>query len=203
MVHVRTESSVAKIPCVILLGLTILIPAFAQDAKSRIGAGENGEFGTVVVNVGTVGGSSAVLVGGRGGWILDQTFAIGGAGYILTSNVKTRSVDSLGNNLLTMSYGGLHLEYQLLSDGPIHLAFQGLVGAGAAGYHEASYTNPREHFDGFFVVEPSVNAAIDVAEVFRIGAGVSYRSVHWLNSQLASNSDLSGPSVGMTLSIVL
>jgi hypothetical protein len=52
--------------------------------------------------------------------------------------------------------------------------------------------------NSFFVLEPSVNANLNVTHSFRIAAGVSYRYVSGLKSIVSTNADLSGPSAVLT-----
>jgi hypothetical protein len=53
--------------------------------------------------------------------------------------------------------------------------------------------------DGFYVVEPGVNAELNVASYFRINLGGSYRFVTGAELQDIGNDDLSGPAATLTL----
>ena len=48
---------------------------------------ESGGFGGFVVRFSEIGGAFAVLAGGRGGWIINHTFVLGGGGYGLANDV--------------------------------------------------------------------------------------------------------------------
>lgn len=76
-----------------LLFAIITLPVFAQE-QTLIGSGEieNGGFGGPVVKVTSINGESAVFVGGRGGWIINHTFVLGGAGYGLVTNVNAKKL---------------------------------------------------------------------------------------------------------------
>jgi len=95
-----------------------------------------------------------------------------------------------------MGYGGLELEYIPSSNDLLHLSVGLLVGAGGIGYrHEDNDVfNASHKNNSFFVLEPSVNANLNVTHSFRIAAGISYRYVSGLKSLVSTNADLSEPS---------
>jgi hypothetical protein len=184
-----------------LLALFFLLAGvgYAQDVKNST-EGMNGAYGVVVSRIGLVRNSTAVFVGGRGGWIVNHTFAIGLGGYMLMNDVSARIPDTSSNRLISLEYGGLDLEY-ISPIGDCFLTLQTLVGAGSIGHKEIPYLNRRQYHDPFFVFEPSLNIEIGVTKIFRIGIGASYREVAWLNSRLASSADLSGPSGFLSLKL--
>jgi hypothetical protein len=64
----------------ILLVLVIPFEVIAEE-KTLVGNGfDNGGYGAPVVKFMSLGGEVGVLVGGRGGWIINHTFVIGGGG---------------------------------------------------------------------------------------------------------------------------
>lgn len=188
----------------LLIILLFLVAAVghAQDSKNSTD-GTNGEYGAVVSRIGTVRNSTAVFVGGRGGWIIDRTFAIGIGGYMLVNDVQARVPDTSGNHLFTMAYGGLEFEYSLFTSTSFRITFQELFGAGSISHEESPYLNHRQYHDPFLVFEPGLYAEIEVTKTFRIGAGVSHRAVLFLSSKLASNADLSSPTGFVSLKVGL
>jgi hypothetical protein len=186
-------SSSLRILAVLLLLETM--PAFAQNTES------SGEYGTLVSNIGLVRNTKALFIGGRGGWSFDHTFAIGVGGYTLLNDINARIPDTSGNHLMTMSYGGVDLEYISSIGDSYYLTIQALVGTGAIGHKETVYLNPRQYHDPFFVFEPSVSVEIMVTKIFRIGIGASYREVALLESNLASRADLCGASGFLSLKV--
>lgn len=133
--------------------------------------------------------------------MLDRSFAVGIGGYMLLNNVPSRVVDTLGNPDLTLSYGGLTLGYVLPLGGSYDAIFQALVGAGSISHKEVPYVDRRQYHDPFFVVEPGVTVEASVTRIFRIGIGASYRQVAWLNSGIASQSELSNFSGNLSLKV--
>lgn len=187
--------------------LILCLPALAQE-QTLLGDTdvEHGGYGGPVVKFTTINNEFGVLVGGRGGWIINHTFCIGLAGYGLANNIKANTVDAFGRKYLEMGYGGLDLEYIDRSDDLIHFSIHTLIGGGSAGFRyswdEEQWNNDngmnhKEH-DPFFILEPGANVDLNVTPWFRTSAGVSYRYVTGLSSAAATNSDISGLSAGLT-----
>ena len=188
------------VPFLLLVVLTL--PVLAQEQTLIGGDIESGGFGGPAVKVTTLNGETAVFVGGRGGWIINHSFVLGGAGYGLVTNVNAKITDSV-HQFIEMGYGGLDLEYIASSDDLIHLSIGLFIGGGGIGYKHGDDDDDRfdDHhpMKGFFILEPSVHANLNVTHFFRIAGGVSYRYVNGLKSTLSTNTDLSGPSVVLTL----
>lgn len=181
--------------------LFLAFPVLAQEEETLIkGDVEHGGFGGPVVKLGSLNGESGVLVGGRGGWIINHAFILGGGGYGLVTNVKAKTLGPNGERYLEFGYGGLELEYIPESNKLIHLSFMTLIGGGGVGWRDDNEPMSfRRESEAFFIVEPAVQATLNVTPFFRISAGVSYRYVSGLDSKVSSNADLSGPSGVLTL----
>jgi hypothetical protein len=195
-----------------LLFLVLLLPAivFAQEETLLSGEVHHGGFGGPVVKLTRVNGEDALLVGGRGGWIINHTFVIGGGGYGLVTDVKPKTPGFLNENRMMVGYGGLELEFIAASDKLVHLSFPLLIGAGAVGYMYGHFGddmnldfNLDRKVDTFFVIEPGANLELNVVSFFRITAGLSYRHVTGISAPtdplgisrpLTSNNELRGVS---------
>lgn len=188
-----------KYTIIFLLVLSAL-PVFAQEQTLINGDIESGGFGGPAVKITSINGENTVLVGGRGGWIINHTFVLGGAGYGLVTNVNANKTDTI-HKFIEMGYGGLDLEYIASSDNLIHLSLGLLIGGGCIGYKDENDDEFNYHrsMTGFFILEPGVNANLNVTHFFRIACGVSYRYVSGSQSSLSTNSGLSGPSAVLTL----
>jgi hypothetical protein len=182
-------------------------PTLAQEYQAHTlisGDVEHGGFAGPVVKFTEINDEFGVLVGGRGGWIIDHTFVIGGAGYGLVNDIEAMpSTLDWG-----MGYGGLELGYILRSHNLVHLSVQALIGAGGVGYrdkdHWDSWDGDEWDGDAFFVAEPGVNVILNVIENLRMGLGASYRYVNGVDEDeidWTSDSDLSGPSMVLTLKL--
>jgi hypothetical protein len=61
---------------VFLLVIVFTLPVLAQEATLINGEIESGGFGGPVLKVTSINGENAVLVGGRGGWIINHSFVL-------------------------------------------------------------------------------------------------------------------------------
>ncbi|HSR18815.1 MAG TPA: hypothetical protein VLM39_12055 [Ignavibacteriaceae bacterium] len=178
---------------------------FAQE-ETLIGNGEvsNGGFGGPVVKFTQIKGEPAVLVGGRGGWIINHSFVIGGGGYGLANDIEA-DIPIYGmysQPFINFGYGGFEMEYIINSDKIIHFSVATLIGGGGVSYRNDLW-NDHEDWDSphdeFFVLEPSANIELNIISFFRINAGVSYRFISGTNLDDLKNSDLAGPAASLTL----
>lgn len=163
---------------------------------------EHGGYGAVVVKFASMNNQFALLVGGRGGWIINHAFSLGFAGYGLVNDIPSYVVGPFGERYMDFGYGGLDLEYVFNSDRLIHLSIHTLVGGGAIGYRGMAgpaWDPDSPHMDdGIFVVEPGMNLDLNVIRWFRLSAGASFRFVRGTSSGISTNEDLSGPSAQLT-----
>ncbi|MBI2428046.1 MAG: hypothetical protein HYV29_04505 [Ignavibacteriales bacterium] len=189
---------------ILLFTLFFSIPALAQE-ETLLGTAEieHGGYGGPVVKFTSINNNFGVLVGGRGGWIINHTFSIGLAGYGLANDVKAHAVGPFGEQYVELGYGGLDLEYIFNSNDLIHFSIHALIGGGSAGFRYSwedengwNYRNDTMHrdYDPFFVIEPGANIDLNVTDWFRTSAGASYRHVSGLSSKATTNSDISGVS---------
>ena len=177
--------------------LIIALPLYAQEETLIKGKIESGGFGGPVVKFGMINGETGVLMGGRGGWIINHTFIVGGGGYGLATNVRAKTPGPNGERYVNFGYGGLELEYVPQSNKLVHLSFMMLIGGGGVGWRdEAGGNNSAD--DAIFIVEPAVHATLNVTEVFRISAGASFRLISSVSYGATSNASLGGPSVFLT-----
>jgi len=193
-----------KIGFLILL-IIIVVPAYAQQTEETLFSGQidHGGFGGPVFKLTSISGETALLAGGRGGWILklspDKSLVIGGGGYGLVTDVKATNVFRNNQQLyLSLGYGGLEFEYIYRPLKLVHVGAQALIGGGGVSYR---YKNNDNTFDtdSFFAFEPGVNAIVNVAKIFRISGGLSYRFISGSNLIGATDSNLSGWSGVLTL----
>ena len=172
-----------------------------------------GGFGGPEVRYTRIQGEDAMLVGGKGGLLLNHSFVIGGAGYGIVTSHKVDGYDWSGIEpfkardsvaCLEGGWGGLYMEYINHPHKRIHLAASALIGAGGL-----VYTNPRDWDDdkkheiyessAFFVFEPGIWIELNVFKFMRIDFGAAYRVVAGLDLPNTENSDLSGPSLNMAV----
>lgn len=197
----------ANMLCIMLL----VAAACSAQEQTLLGSGsvDHGGYGALVVKFTSINDELGVLVGARGGWIINHTFSIGLAGYGLATQNRPLREAPPGYPYVNMGYGGLDLEFIMNSDAVVHASIHTLIGAGAVGFRRwngdewwsgdpfnAGWENRH---DAFFVVEPGVNVDLNVISWFRVSVGGAYRYVGGVSSAVSTNSKLSGPSGMVTL----
>jgi hypothetical protein len=179
---------IGAIITVVMLGWSVV---FGQSENLIEGNIESGGFGGPVLKITPLAGATGVLVGGRGGWIINHTFVVGGGGYGLVNNILADTPGPNGGRYIDFGYGGVELEYIMQSERLVHFSVGVLIGGGGVGYRDeynATYGDSR----GFFVMEPWGEVHLNIVRFFRISAGASYRWVTGADSPVASDSRLSG-----------
>jgi hypothetical protein len=186
-----------------VLSLFLCFQLFAQE-QTLVGNGEisNGGFGGPVIKYTQIKNEPAVLVGGRGGWIINHTFVIGGGGYGLANQIEADYFTNYNQPYIDFGYGGLELEYIIQSDQLVHFSVYTLIGAGGVHFRDNSYDDWDDwHSDSdeFFVLEPALNVEVNITSFFRINAGANYRYISGLNYNNLNNEDFAGFSGVLTL----
>jgi len=180
--------------------IILMIPVLNFSTKSQQetlinGTYESTIFGAPVVKISPLGATTGFLVGGRIGWIINRTFAVGGGGYGLLNNVRARTPGPDGERYMNMGYGGVEFEYIHNYDEMLHYTFYTLIGAGGVGYRHHDHSDDVIDWSRvFFVLEPGANFELNVMEIFRFAFGISYRYVSGLNTGIANDEQLSGIS---------
>ena len=171
----------------------------AQETLSQSDV-RHGGFGGPVVKLTQIDNRFGVLVGGRGGWIINGSFVIGGAGYGLANQDNfehvTNAVGDRGR--LTMGYGGVELTYVHRPDDLVHLSLGALIGAGGLVWNPTGPSGGQND-DAFFVIEPELDVVLNVTTFFRVGLGASYRFARDVKLFDLRNGDLSGLAGVVTL----
>ena len=186
----------------------LILFLFSSSIKAQeetlVGNGDitHGGFGGPVIKYTQIKNEPAVLLGGRGGWIINHVFVIGGGGYGLVNQVKANYLINTFQPFINFGYGGLELEYIIQSDRLVHFSVYTLIGAGSVTYKEnlwEDWDKWNTGNDEFFVFEPAINIEVNVISFFRINAGVSYRFISGLYYNDLTNSDLAGITGTLTL----
>lgn len=176
----------------------LAIPAAGQE-QTLVGSGRasHGGYGAPVVKFTEVAGESAVLVGGRGGWIINHMFVLGGGGYGLSTHVDARTPGPFGERYLDFGYGGVILEYVIKSDRVVHGSLEVLVGGGAINHRrdwDDSDWRGAPRADAVTVLEPGGTVDVNITTWFRASAGLTYRIVTGARRVMATDGDLSAVS---------
>ncbi len=205
------KQKVKLIYTAMLVFLTLVITAQDtenKDFKTLFGnsAYSNGAYGALMINYTQLENADVILVGARGGWIINQAVTIGLAGYgLISDNDFTNIYDDDVVNLAG-GYGGLLIEPILAPRYPVHLAFPIIIGAGGVAYLDSYYDNFDDDWntnvydnDAFFVVEPGVEIEMNIVRFMRVGLAATYRYTSNIDLVNTSSDMLRGFNFGMTL----
>jgi hypothetical protein len=142
-------------------------------------------YGGPYVAFSRISGEDAVLSGGKGGAVINDTFVFGGGGVGLCNLRKRYDLSDSqytdGLDYVDFGYGGFYTGFHFFSKSLINFSLTALIGGGSLvlqstsdEYDDESGQNEYKSSE-FFVFEPMLMAHINVTRWFRIGAGASYR----------------------------
>jgi len=166
----------------------------------------SGGYGAFSIGYTKINNRDALLMGGRGEWVIAHAFGLGMGGYGFVSDPVYNPVDEL-NYSLAGGYGGVIMEPILFGWFPVHLSFPILVGAGGVANtsYSADWYDPYEHYDGyvedasaFFVAEAGVEVEFNLVRFFRLALFGSYRYTSDIILENTPADALKGWSAGMT-----
>ncbi|MBP7461292.1 MAG: hypothetical protein KBA26_08380 [Candidatus Delongbacteria bacterium] len=168
-----------------------------------------GGYGGPECRITNINGETGLLVGGRGGLIMNKSLVIGIAGYGLVTDHRIRDYVPADSSKVYLrgGWGGLMIEYIHSSNQVVHFTLSSLVGGGAAGYSGSLYHHHNDddddkdwmyEEDAFFVFEPGASIEANIFKFMRLNLGVSYRMVSGLSLPNTENEDLSGLSGNLT-----
>lgn len=167
-------------------------------------------YGAVDVRGTTINSNSAFAIGGRGVWVINNTFGIGLQGIGITSNHNVpgyRTQFDSSQAYLRTGYGGLFLEYINNSNSLVHFNIHALIGGGGATYTNSRWDNDYDEYgdcgrhyesSAYFVFEPGAGVEFNITTFFKLGINGGYRIVSGLELPNTSNKDLSGAFGGLT-----
>lgn len=156
-----------------------------------------GGFGGPVFKVSQIKNQETFEIGGMGGATFTtglHSIMIGGAGYGLVNEPPWSN-----NTRLDMGYGGLVLGYTYNPEALLHVDTHLLLGAGGISAIDPSAPNNPEELGSFLVAELGVQVEVNVTPFMELGLGTSYRMTSDPSIADLSRSDLSKPTVFISL----
>ena len=175
------------------------------DEPSVIEPIQKGAFGGAVLKLAEINDEFGLLIGGHGGWIINPSFSVGGGFYGLLRDIEVEGESSAEE--LELGYGGLELEYVVISVHRLHLSAQTLIGFGGltsrvrnfsrfnTSLNQGGFGSPD---DSIFIVEPGLHLLWDLSTNVRFGLGGTHRFIRGVGIEGLENSDLSGASMTLT-----
>ena len=96
----------------IVLMMLITVANMAQDVDETLISGEieHGGFSGPVIKFISFDDQFGIMAGGRGGWLINNTFVHGGGGYGLRYDIEIDDPGFGETRFLDMGYGSLELE---------------------------------------------------------------------------------------------
>ncbi len=163
----------------------------------------NGGYGAITMSYTEIDNKDAFVMGARGGWIINHSFAIGLGGYGFVNDINYN--DPFHNDLdynLAGGYGGLILEPIIAPKVPVHLSFPILFGMGGVAYienhnHWDYWWEQNGLSDVFWVFEPAVELEFNMTRHFRMAATASYRFTSDIEMDLTDPDLLNGMNIGL------
>lgn len=163
-----------------VLAALLLVPrgASAADEEGPLAFAPQlvtGGYAAPELKLSTLAGDGVLLAGAQAGWILGRVVTLGGGGYTTITNVNApRSLQSVnGDARLGLGYGGFRMGMIFADQRRIHATAGILVGGGNAWTDSPSLTFRR--VDGILVLEPDVEAELNVTKHVRVALGGGYR----------------------------
>jgi hypothetical protein len=164
---------------------------------------EHGGFGGPTLGYTSVNGDPALVMGGRGGWLINHRLVLGGGGVGVTNRlaVPAGSTPADADHQLTFGYGGFWAEYIVFPNQLVHGSVGMLVGGGGITYHRFRGQGPAadDENDAVFVFEPGVSVELNVIRFMRVALFANYRIVSGVDLAGLDNAAISGFSAGTML----
>ena len=166
----------------------------------------SGGYGALTIGYTKINGRDAILMGGRGEWVIGHGFGLGMGGYGFVNDPTYNATEDL-NYSLAGGYGGLVLEPIIMGWFPVHLSLPILIGAGGVANtsYSADWYDPYEYWDGyledataFFVAEGGVELEFNLVRFLRLSLFGTYRYTTDIIMENTPTDALRGWNYGIT-----
>jgi hypothetical protein len=203
-----------KLSLLIILGLGFLLASAQENKDSESDQittifskkdRSNGGYGALSFSYTQIDGKDALLMGARGAWIIDHSFAIGLGGVGFINDVNYHSwVNTEINHNLAGGYGGIYLEPIIAPRLPVHISIPVLFGVGGI-----SYVDNRDNWDNwiyddtkndaFLVFEPAVEIEFNMFRHMRLAGSIGYRFTSKIEMQDTNPDIMEGTNIGLVM----
>jgi len=202
---------------VLMLALIVSMNAFSQDESERIDNTKEIKtlfsketkvtgFGAFDLTFSSMYGRNVLLTGGHGGILFNKKFFLGIGGTGIATPIDFQGTDPARTLRLNGGYGGLMMGYSFAPQEIFHVNIRTLFAAGGMEVTDSEFIwNGVDSYSLiensiFFVVEPYVEAEVNITRFFKIGLGLGYRYTSGLKLDRNSidDADISGISGNMS-----
>jgi hypothetical protein len=191
-------------------GASAQVPDKMQTLFGGQGKTHHGFYFAPVLKVSSLGNETALFTGLKGAWTINRSVSLGFEGYGLAPTITLDNILATEKVRPLMGYGGFFIEPIIQSNKLIHLTIPVGFGAGWVGYvkdwehhkYNSDYDYDKDDLVDdhvFWVIEPGVNAELNVAKFFRVGLGASYR----ITQDVKMTNTASDYARGMNYNLVL
>ncbi|HPD65088.1 MAG TPA: hypothetical protein P5050_05965 [Bacteroidia bacterium] len=188
---------------IILLNATAAFSQNDDEIKTLFGNElKFGGYGSFDMKFTSISNHASLLLGGKGGCILNHQLVLGGGGWGLSTPVRLVLSDGLGHDStgrLNFGYGGVLFEYMLFPTKAINLSIPLLIGSGSAKLYYRDYNlffdNALIESSTFFVLEPGIDIQLNLLSFMRFSLGASYRLISGTFLENLDDRDMSGLSI--------
>ena len=190
--------------------LALSVFGFSQEIKTVFKSDTNtyGGYGGPLIKMSHINNDWGLIIGGKGGVVINRKLAFGGIGEALITNN-----DFFGDNLngdehsplnLTYAAGGVFLEYIFNLESPVHISIPINLMAGGIAITDNTCISENKcdmevESSGSFIIEPGINLEFNLSKHFISAINISYRQVFGSSLVNLKNEDLSGVSMGIIL----
>lgn len=127
--------------------------------------------------------NDGLLLGAKGGMVLNHQLVLGAAGYVFSRNAFGNSNGPAAD----FAYGGAYVEYVFLPKELVHFSLSSVLGAGSA------------NSEFILVANPAINAIMNVSSSVHLGLEVAYRGTKIMPTDRPDPGWFSGPSFSLFL----
>lgn len=165
----------------------------------------NGGYGALSFSYTQIDGQDAFLVGARGAWIMDHSFAVGLGGQGFVNDINHHHwMDNDLNESLAGGYGGIYLEAILGPRLPVHISIPVLFGVGGIArvsdnYWEDNWIHDDSKEDAFLVLEPAIELEFNMTRYMRLAGSFGYRFTSNIEMENTDPDVLEGFNMGVVL----
>lgn len=135
------------------------------------------------MNYTSIRSSDGLLLGAKGGAILDHRLVLGAAGYVYLAD----AFGTTSGTTTDLAYGGAFVEYIFSPQQLVHFSVSTILGGGSA------------NTDFVLVANPAANVILNITPTVHLGAELAYRFTKILPTNRPNAGIYSGTSFGLFL----
>jgi hypothetical protein len=184
-------------------------PIWPEDDKQKTLVSNDsklGTFGALSTNYSQANDAAWIYLGAEAGIIINDYFILVLAGYGLASSITIEDAEVATSGELNVygGYGGVMLGAKIAPKKVFHFNIPILLGIGNLEVSDNSYFlqgDPKFTIERslFFVLEPRLEAEMNVTQKFRIGMGAGYRLINGTDLSFFDDQDLSVATYQLSL----